>query len=57
MELNPELNARKNRWFNFKGFFSAAPSEWCLFFNNRAHNAGVSVNALTAEMIIAMASV
>ncbi|MCY1540503.1 hypothetical protein D9M68_761490 [compost metagenome] len=51
---NPELNAVKKRLPNPIFFL---PSVACVFFNNSAHNAGVRVSALTAEMMMAMANV
>src|SRR5690606_19793789 len=44
--VNPLLNPAKKRWKIFFFFFSC-PSSGC--FKNKAHRAGLSVNAFTAE--------
>src|SRR5690606_25424102 len=57
---NATLNPSKNRLEyldNLLPFNSFSLSSWWLFLNNKAHSAGLNVNALSAEIKIAVASV
>ena len=53
----PALNALKNLPANPFLIICPSASPLCGFFKNKAHKAGLSVNAFTAEIKIAVASV